>query len=290
MVVVAIIALLISILLPSLAKAREQAYAVKCAANLHSIWQGIFYYAEDKANGNGYLVQLSNQYAEYGSNQLYPGSWWAFQILPYVDIKRSRAGSREGLLRCPAQEEPGYRYLRAGPGREFLIATKIIAPQNPVDLKASLDERAVQGKTDLQVEPVSYTGSCDARAKAKWFGSRNGVLIPIGEDPPPKITNIDKPYCYPVLCELDAGGTTPSKGCFRWAYLISLAGANKDFRRHYGGDSIVTNGVNWLFADGHVQWHSSAYARDSLVCCVAFDPAIVALGEQTSINNNCNRP
>ena len=90
MVVVAIIALLISILLPSLAKAREQAYQVKCASNLSSIWKGIFYYAENKDDGNGYLVQLSNQYAEPGSRQLYPGAFWAFQIQ-----QNGRAAGRE---------------------------------------------------------------------------------------------------------------------------------------------------------------------------------------------------
>lgn len=49
LVVVAIIALLISILLPSLARAREQARIGKCVANLRSICQGTFaYYTENE--------------------------------------------------------------------------------------------------------------------------------------------------------------------------------------------------------------------------------------------------
>ena len=47
LVVVAIIAILIAILVPSLGRARQQAYQVKCAANLHSIGFGILYFAED---------------------------------------------------------------------------------------------------------------------------------------------------------------------------------------------------------------------------------------------------
>ncbi|MBK9120505.1 MAG: prepilin-type N-terminal cleavage/methylation domain-containing protein [Phycisphaerales bacterium] len=48
LVVVAIIALLISILLPSMAAAREQTRSVKCLANLRSIGQGITMYAQDQ--------------------------------------------------------------------------------------------------------------------------------------------------------------------------------------------------------------------------------------------------
>jgi prepilin-type N-terminal cleavage/methylation domain-containing protein/prepilin-type processing-associated H-X9-DG protein len=287
MVVVAIIALLISILLPSLAKAREQAYQVKCAANLHSIWQGIFYYAEDKQNGNGYLVQLSNQYAARNSWQLYPGSFWPFQIMPYVDIKRSRAGSREGLLRCPADETPSYRFIDAGPGREFLIGERVGPPSDPVQVKATYDQKAIQGNSVAHLEPISYTGSCDARAKAKWFKTSNGVLIPIGNDPPPKLANVPKPYCYPILTEM---GESAGKGCFRWYTIIGVVTRDKGYRRHYGGESIVTNGVNWLFADGHVQWHSATYARDQLICCISFDPGIVDQTQQQSINAHCNRP
>src|SRR6186713_1048429 len=50
LVVIGIIALLISILLPSLAKARRAANTVKCAANLRSILQGMQIYA---AQNNG---------------------------------------------------------------------------------------------------------------------------------------------------------------------------------------------------------------------------------------------
>ena len=49
LVVIGIIAVLISVLLPALSKARESANTVRCAANLHSIGQGIATYASQYA-------------------------------------------------------------------------------------------------------------------------------------------------------------------------------------------------------------------------------------------------
>ena len=58
LVVIGIIALLISILLPSLNRARETANRVKCASNLRQIGQAILLYAnENKGAYPAHLLQ-----------------------------------------------------------------------------------------------------------------------------------------------------------------------------------------------------------------------------------------
>ena len=119
MIVVAIIALLIAILLPSLARARQQAMQVACAANLNAIHKGMFYYSEDPGNGNGYLPQLGWLIESDGG-----WGYWTGQISKYVVIKRTRAGSRDGLTVCPAHEKPQLRHITGVlAGTEATLAT-----------------------------------------------------------------------------------------------------------------------------------------------------------------------
>ena len=52
--------------------------------------------------------------------------FWTGQISKYVKIKRSRAGSRNGLTVCPAHEEPQLRHVTGFlAGAESSLAEKI---------------------------------------------------------------------------------------------------------------------------------------------------------------------
>jgi prepilin-type N-terminal cleavage/methylation domain-containing protein/prepilin-type processing-associated H-X9-DG protein len=245
MVVVAIIALLISILLPSLAKAREQAYQVKCAAHLSGIFKGFFYYADDRSGGNGFIPNVSTWYTNIG--------YWPNQIEPYIDLRRSAVGSRDGFFHCPADEDPPL-YKITGPNYGSLasVADKITADSGSGS--GSSNPFATGGGTGVfqeLIEPVSYVGSCDLTRP-------NGRYAQF----PPKLTEIKRPYCFPVLTEASGSVTM----CFRIpAFEVS---GDKDMLRHYGGTSTITNGVNFMFADGHVQWHAKEFVATQLICCI----------------------
>ena len=102
LVVVAIIALLISILLPSLSRAREQARTVKCAANLRQFAFADIMYADEY---DGWYVPINSDYGNVSSGPAY--RWQNnpdFQKMIGVDPSAGSSGWPTGLM-CPSGED-----------------------------------------------------------------------------------------------------------------------------------------------------------------------------------------
>jgi prepilin-type N-terminal cleavage/methylation domain-containing protein/prepilin-type processing-associated H-X9-DG protein len=93
LVVIGIIALLISILLPSLSAARKQAQLVKCASNLRQIGQAAHMYANEN---KGFIPRDYNFGDQYKTGQyLYaeqfgPYLWKDFEVVGYTNVNAGR--------------------------------------------------------------------------------------------------------------------------------------------------------------------------------------------------------
>lgn len=100
LVVVAIIAILVGIFLPSLAKARQQARNTVCKSNLRSIGHGVVFYLQE-SNG---ILPAAKFYGVGG----YPGMYPDYQVLGSGIPKKERALNRYlkevDIFECPSDK------------------------------------------------------------------------------------------------------------------------------------------------------------------------------------------
>lgn len=100
LVVIGIIAVLISILLPSLAKARQQASNIACSANLRSIGQALVMYANDY---KGKLPRSRDGFWDGATADAWPGQVSMYLGMPRIQSEwwGNISGSYSKALRCP---------------------------------------------------------------------------------------------------------------------------------------------------------------------------------------------
>ena len=154
LVVIAILVLLIAILTPALAGARESARTVKCAANLHSIGQGMATYVTE----NDGVLPASNFWkklqilpnTQVPSTPIYGTVHWSSYIydrrdqLPGSDIFRSLHGW--AAFQCPSLPDGGLPPANTFPGNSSL-------PNET----SNIDPDTGQPVLDAQAPRLSYT-------------------------------------------------------------------------------------------------------------------------------------
>ncbi|MCG3138698.1 MAG: hypothetical protein HJJLKODD_02566 [Phycisphaerae bacterium] len=127
LVVVAIIALLISILLPTLASAREQAKVVKCSSNLHDISIAGQIYSNNDASG--YLTPMHSRYLEIAPPNANRAAFIGIQ-----NAFGGKSGRHDYAVGIHAMYSNGYASTKAG----FGPATR---PFNKILLKAKFEDQ-----------------------------------------------------------------------------------------------------------------------------------------------------
>jgi len=165
LVVIGIIALLISILLPALNKARVAANTTACLSQMRQIGQGLALYVNDNRGSimpaSGYVDSAGNYNTAYLCGLDYPApprfAWtniWSdhafigkYALNPYRPSRENRAGNgghttarENSMWRCPADISPGYS---DGNGRNvsYAIPANVYPDRNQFQSPAQMQQQ-----------------------------------------------------------------------------------------------------------------------------------------------------
>ena len=179
LVVISIIALLLSILMPSLGKVKEQAQAIVCMTNQRQAILASLTYANDN---NGYNIPSWQQLAAEGVT---PQHWYTF-IKPYYD-------NSKGMLLCPRGKKPGmnddiYNNGVEGTAKQSYFASPIVHTLNDDDhfggfgynnwleYEVSQDKAILKAAQARQPAQVPYFGDC-TWADSGWVLLDYGAVV-----------------------------------------------------------------------------------------------------------------
>lgn len=244
LVAIAIIALLVSILLPSLTKAREQARVAVCLNNLHQFGVALVTYSSDndmkimetttnywRPNERAPEYILTNP-SEKGTP--FDGGWSLHAINPYIEaVDVARKKSRKGIFYCPSVDVNFYKHIAeffwhhygGNPGAFTQLPYSYFAGVDKWPEKWQLQNRAEHELTQSEMLVGSRVWMTDV------------LMKPTGEN-----------YRY------NHGKRGNS---WNWEPLAQQQGILSDYGGSGQRDPLLT-GINRLFSDGSASWKSAS--------------------------------
>jgi prepilin-type processing-associated H-X9-DG protein len=271
LVVIGIIALLISILLPSLNRARNQAKSVACLSNLRQIGQAIQIYATSNKGlfPYGYWDGVGSPDGnDVGSND--NSSDWATLLMAnsfgvagstYKDAEAGNARTPQKVFQCPNAE------LTAKSSNPAVQTERVLHYTCHPRLMPRLDDRDLSLPGQPLLKPYQFSRVRRASEiilvwdGPQFFEQLNGNTFAVAN-------NLDQDGLYYAA----------DWGWRQWNYLLVRDGMNLDAAIftpnsdfNYGGSGLASvrwrhqrnDSCNFLFADGHAEARSLKLGRNA---------------------------
>jgi prepilin-type processing-associated H-X9-DG protein/prepilin-type N-terminal cleavage/methylation domain-containing protein len=217
LVVIGIIALLISILLPSLGKARDQAKQIKCASNLRNIGHGLQMYV--------------NQYRFFPGHAAKSASGVTFAVWP-VRI-RAMLGGNTDIFYCPVEPE------------NYAWEKKIVGAGGATKAEEAWGYDPGEKLLDVFTVPFCYGYNDWGAGNPQPAASTNAQRGLGGDLWNPNIREV--PFSRVRSApDLIAIGDNYTDG--KWDFNLDPTNPTEAPAKVHG------KGCNLLFADGHVSW------------------------------------